>query len=264
MMKRPLVWSALFLCLGIIASSLIKVAFVFNYCLAVMFLFFDFLSIKKESRFDILLFLVVILLGGVLYKNHEELPKCHICRYGFYKNNQVYSIKGFVNSEPEYKNNRTSFVFKTEEIRSADIKRNCCGDILIYIRGKKILNYGEELILEGNLYMPFRGNNSARKSYRDYLHNQGIYSIMAVRTLAQAVEVKRNKGWAIKRFALRIKANIERIIYRHLSSIPASILDAMILGERKNISAVIYKSMMKSGTVHILPWQYTKFFASAF
>jgi len=45
---------------------------------------------------------------------------------------------------------------------------------------------------------------------------------------------------------------MENIIFKRVSFVPAAILDAMILGEKRNIPALINNSMMKSGTVHIL------------
>ncbi|MDP3732751.1 MAG: ComEC/Rec2 family competence protein, partial [Candidatus Omnitrophota bacterium] len=45
---------------------------------------------------------------------------------------------------------------------------------------------------------------------------------------------------------------MEGIIFKRVSFVPAGILDAMILGERRNIPVLINNSMMKTGTVHIL------------
>jgi predicted membrane metal-binding protein len=62
----------------------------------------------------------------------------------------------------------------------------------------------------------------------------------------------------LKRFALWLKEKMEGIIFQHVSNLPASILDAMVLGERRSIPKLISNSMVKSGTVHILPRLYTK------
>jgi hypothetical protein len=81
---------------------------------------------------------------------------------------------------------------------------------------------------------------------------------MNVSTTGQIIRLNKNKGLVLKKLALWLKAKIESIIFKHLSSLSACILDAMLLGERKNIPWWINNSMVKSGTVHILPRLYTK------
>ena len=251
-MKRPLVCFVLIFCLGILIASKIKVPFLFIYYLAIIFLIFSFLSIKKGLRFVVFIFCLVFCLGIASLRNYQILPKCHISRYTSYKNNYIYIIKGYIYSEPILRNNKTSFIFKTQEIQSDNLRHNCCGNILVYMKGKKDLHYGEELILQGNLYRPFSFGSSKRQSYRDYLYNRGIFSIMHVRGETLVVRLNKNRGLLIKRFALWLKQKIEDIIFKRTSFIAASILDAMILGEKRNIPQSIYNSMVKSGTVHIL------------
>jgi len=120
------------------------------------------------------------------------------------------------------------------------------------------LHYGEELILGGSLYRPFRFARPNRQSYRDYLYNQAIFSVMNVRMAGPVVRLKQNKGFILKQLAFWLKDRMEDVIFKRVSFVPASILDAMILGEKRNIPLLINNSMMKSGTVHILPRLYTK------
>jgi competence protein ComEC len=66
------------------------------------------------------------------------------------------------------------------------------------------------------------------------------------------VNLNKNKGLILKRLAFWLKRKTQEIIYKHVSSLTAAILDAMILGERKNIPWFVDDAMMKSGTVHII------------
>jgi len=81
---------------------------------------------------------------------------------------------------------------------------------------------------------------------------------MNVRMAGSIVRLKQNRGLILKQLAFRLKDRMEEIIFKRVSFVPASILDAMILGEKRNIPVLINNSMMKSGTVHILPRLYTK------
>lgn len=251
-MSRPLVWLTVSFCLGIFIAGFVKIIFPLVYFLAVIFLILSLSSIKKGLRFDILVFCLIFLLGAVLLKNYKLLPKCHISKYISYKNNRPYKIKGIIVSEPTLKINKTSFVFKTKEMQFDNLKHNCCGNILVYIKGEGVFHYAEELVLSGNLYRPFSFNSSNRQSYRNYLYNQGIWAIMNVRTASQVVRLNEHKGLSLRGFALWLKAKMEKLIFQHVSRVPASVLDAMVLGEKRNIPPLIYNSMVKSGTVHIL------------
>lgn len=259
-MKRPCVIFALIFCVGIFAASRIKLPFLLVYIFALVFLFFSTLSFRKGMRFDIFLCCSIFFFAASLGKNSQIFPSCHISRYISYKNVPLYTIKGVVDSQPLFKNNRASFIFKAKEIQFANSSFNTCGNILVYVRYKRgltgaliqSLHYGEELILSGNLHRPFRFISPNRQNYRDYLYNQAIFSIMNVQAASLVVRLNQNKGWIFKQLALRIKEKMEEIVFKRVSFVPASILDAMILGEKRNIPALIYNSMMKSGTVHIL------------
>ena len=261
-MKRPLVIFALIFCSGVFIAPHIKATFLLVYIFALIFMVSGFPSLKKGFRFDIFLCCFIFFFAAALWKNAQILPRCHISRYVSYKNNCLYTIKGVIDNQPLFKNNRISFIFKAKEIQFNNLKHNTCGNILVYVRCKKDLprtlaqlqdlHYGEELILSGNLYRPFKFSSPNRQSYRDYLYNQAIFSLMNVRMAGSIVRLKQNRGLRLKRMAFRLKERMEDIIFKRVSFVPASILDAMILGEKRNIPALINNSMMKSGTVHIL------------
>ena len=251
-MKQPLAFLAIIYSLGIFLANNTKIPFLFFYCLAAVFFVFSILLFKKKLGFVLILFCTIFSLGAVSLKNAQSLPKCHISRYISYKNSPPYQIKGQIISAPNLKNNRTVFIFKTKEVQMNNLKYNCCGNILVYIKGRKDLHYLEELILTGNLYRPFRFGQAKQKSYQYYLYNQGIYSLMHVRSLEQSPSFNKANGVSLKMFTFRLKNKAQKIMCRYLSPIAASIFAAMVLGDKTDIPATIYNSMIKSGTVHIL------------
>jgi len=257
-MKRPLVWWTFIFCAGILVASLIKTAFLLTYCLALAALIFSFLLLRNRLKFNIFVSCFVSFLGAALWKNYQILPKCHISRYISYKSSSPYTIRGFIKNDPSRKGNKTTFIFQAEEIKFANLKSNCCGDVLVYVSSKKNLHYAEELILTGNLYRPFSFGIPRRHSYRDYLYNQGIRSIMHAKTINLVVSLNKHRGSGLKRLALWSKAKMEEIFLKYNSPVAAGILDAMILGEKRNVPVLINNAMIKSGTVHILPRLYTK------
>jgi len=252
MIKNPLVAIALIFCLGILVASKINTFLPLVYFLLILFLILSVQALKKHRIFNIFIFCFFFFLGVVSLKNSQNMPSCHISKFLEYKNREPYIVKGFINSKPILKDNTASFIFNTQTIQSGSFNYTCCGIILVRAKIQKNLHYGQSLILEGNLYRPFSRFNSSMQGYRDYLGNQDIRLLMNVSSEANIVRLNKDEGFMLKRFALRLEAKMEGIISQHTSSLTAAILDAMVLGEKKNIPRFLNYAMMKSGTVHIL------------
>ncbi len=239
-MKYPLVILTIAFCLGIFFAHFIKLFYWLIIFLSVIFISLRF---KKDLIADSLIFCLSFLLGAFLLKAHDNLPRCHILNY-LYFSQQPYAVKGWVKSEPRLNLTQTTFIFATEAIKLSQRSYHCCGDILVRLSSKKKLRYGEALILRGNLYRPFYSKN--------YLSNQEIYLILSVKTELDMVVLGENKGFLLKRFALFLKEKIGKIFSRYTNAWAASILEAMVLGEKRNIPPAVTNLMMKTGTIHIL------------
>ena len=251
-MQRPLAILAVFFALGILAASQIKIPFLAAYLLALIFLCATFFWKQKGLRLNLGLGCLVLFLGAASFKNAQSLPGNHILNYLYYKNAPTYLIGGFIDSEPQLKNHKTSFVFKTQAMQNGSLNRICRGDILVHLAAKNDLYYGEELILRGNLSRPFGRRGRGRQGYRDYLSRQGIWLVMNIKTNADIARLKRNRGFILKRLALQLKEKMQAVILGQASSLAAAITQAMVLGEKSNIPWFVQEAMMKTGTVHIL------------
>lgn len=244
MIKRPLVWIVIAFCAGIFFASQIKTSSLLFSALILIFLAGYLWLAKNGIKLDLLLVCIVFLLGAIHFQNSLILPKNHIWLI-YPKDNCLYTIKGFIKNAPLLENNRTSFLFCCKEIGYEDIKHNCCGDILVYLKGRKNISYAEELIISGTLRRPFSLKSTARKNNPNYL-------IMQVALPEEIIRLNKYHANPLKKLALWLKEKMEKVIFINLPLIPAGVLDAMVLGERKNIPAFINNDMIKSGTVHIL------------
>jgi len=248
-MKRPLAILTLTFCLGIFAASKIHILFLPAYFLSIVILAFAWFFLNKRLVFYGTLFFLIVLAGALFFENSRALPACHIANQAYAKSGESCAVRGFIDSEPLAKRGRASFVFTASQVQFDGSESACCGKILVFFKGEKNLLYGDELILSGKLYRPFNSKYGSQ-SYRDYLRGQGIYLLMNAR-VAVSTNLE-NKGFPLKRLAFWLKSGMEKIIFRRVSGLAAGILDAMILGEKKNIPPLVSSSMVKSGTVHIL------------
>lgn len=157
-MKRPWVTLTVLFSLGIFFGTKIAISFLLLYCLAAIFLVLGIFVQRYRRIFNICISFLMFLLGLILLKNSQNLPNCHISKYTCLVTTESCIIKGFIADEPQGDNKFRSFKFKTEEIQFDGLNRNCCGEIMVYLRGGKDLSYGQELILNGNIEQLFHFN----------------------------------------------------------------------------------------------------------
>ena len=245
-MKHLLTLTTIIFCCGILFARLFSVPFWFIYGASAVF-FIAANTLRNQSLFpDAAMCCLIFLCGAAVYRNSQVLPTCHIAHYYMYKSETPSVIKGIIVSDPAYENGKARFTFATQTVQYNNINRVCRGNILVIFKATARLRYGDELIIRGHLYRPFS------KTYRSYLSNQGICFQMQVSNAAEVVVVKRQKGFSLKKFAFSAKHAIESTISQHLSPLCAGVLEAMVLGEKKDIPGSIYQVMVKTGTVHIL------------
>ena len=238
-MKRPLTGITLVFSLGIAVGAQIKFPLSWAWVFSAVFALLSILTFKKRVWFEIFLSCLIFALGVIWLKN---LPK-----FTCYRDEEPSIVKGFISDEPLSKGNLTSFMFKVQAIKSGGLFQSCCGSILVRLYGTQGLSYGEELILRGYLYRGYL-----------YNHNRGSRFIMNIKTQAEVIRLNRNQGFLLKRFALWLKNKAAGFIRAHNSLLAAAILEAMVLGEKRDIPWFVNNAMMKAGTIHILPRLYTK------
>ncbi|MBN1914081.1 MAG: ComEC/Rec2 family competence protein [Candidatus Omnitrophica bacterium] len=191
--------------------------------------------------FEAPLLFVFFFLGAVSFENSKTVPKCHIMRQASFSQKKPYLVKGVVASEPFIKDNHEIFFFTAQVLENGRIKKNVCGDILVKIKSAGGFHYADELVLTGHL-----------KPYFSYPPKSGYSLMMRLESPFFALRSSENKGRLLKRSALRQKASLRQVFRRYLSESAASILGAMVLGERKGVSPLVYEHMKKTGTAHLL------------
>jgi len=251
-MKHTLFILAIIYSLGILLGTLLKIGFILIYILASVSLVFSYLWQRSSPVCSISSYILIFLLGIAAAVNARILPKCHISQYLWQGKDSCITVQGFIASQPYVKYNQTSFVFKTQKIFLGHAVAKSCGNILVKLKAQGDWLYGDRLIITGCIYRPFRLGNLRRGGYREYLARQGTYSLMSPIAIRRFPGSDKKQGCILKRFALNLKLKIEGIFDQYLSPLAASILEAMILGERRDIPILINNAMIKSGTVHIL------------
>ncbi len=249
-MKRPLVILAVFYCLGLILANLMRIKFWLITVIATAIFAVVILWGRKNWIFLTGVLSLALLIGYLSMKNAWVLSNCHIRKFVTYKDSSLYWLNGRIASQPEFKNNHLWFILRVQQIQSDKVRYKCCGEVLIKMNFEQELNYGDNLTLMGNLGRPPSFGRS--QGYRDFLARQGIYLIMPIKDHRQIIRQDKFHGVGLIRGCFWLRVYLEQVISRYLPPLPASILAAMVLGQKRNIPWLVNNSMVKSGTVHIL------------
>lgn len=236
--------------LGILAASLANIPFFICYLLAVL-LFITCLFLRGDEALGINLLGLVFFLGAAHMSGYQIFPKNHINNYKVLFWADSYRVKGAVESEPEINKGRTKFTFKVLEIDDEKHKQKVTGKILVTDLGKHGILYGDELILEGQF---FKSRNFGKGSfnYKQYLTRKGIYGLLNVKKDAFFKIIAHNKANSLKYLAVKLKQKIQQGFKDNLPQAQASVLSAMLLGDRADLPKGVREVFIRTGTAHIL------------
>lgn len=234
--------------LGILTENLINIPF-FIWCAFCVLLAASALVVRKNGVVFLPVFLSFCFsLGSLHSKNYLRLPYNHIA----FLNASDIRLQGVIDTDPAYGARKVSFILKAREIITDRQSYRVQGRVLVNVSARQSFSYGDELILEGRLYKPFAFGGQKNFSYRDYLRNQGIYSILSVKKENKIVVAAGGRGNFFKSLSLGIKHRFRDIFQHYLWPLNSAVLLGIILGERQNIPESIRQAFIQTGTSHII------------
>ena len=244
-----------FFILGILLGNFTSIPLFVLLAFCLLAVVFAFLKLKQGLVFGLALSLLCLGLGALHSKNYLRLPRNHIARLGI-RNINPARLAGVIDSDPAYAARKVSFIFRVTRVTINEQSHNIQGKILVNVaislENAARLSYGDELILEGNLYKPFHFGAQANFSYRDYLRNQGIYYLLNVKKENEIVFLGRGRGGLFQSLAFKLKHSFKNIFEQYLWPINSRVLSGIILGERQNIPEDIRQAFVQTGTAHII------------
>lgn len=208
---------------------------------------------RRQNLIFTLVFLCLCLgLGSLHIKNYLLLPRNHLAMLGL-RNNKNIRLRGIIDNDPAYGALKISFDFRINEIISDEKAIPAKGIARVNVWNKESqFSYGDELILEGNLYKPFNFGKESNFSYRDYLRGRGIAYILNVKRTGRIIFLAGGNGSFLKSLAFKIKHKFKGIFKQYLWPINSDVLSAIILGERQNFPEGLRQIFIWTGTVHII------------
>ena len=226
--------------------------------------------IKKNGNMNNIIFVIIgmqilYFIGGMEYLYLDKKIKE---RYKEYAGEQV-TIRGVINSEPEFKDDKITFVILCNEIMmnkgkgvldSNNSSQTTTGKIRLTISqtDSKIehlktehFGYGKIIEVTGVLNIPVGIRNPGGFDYKNYLAVTGISATMYANESKVIVRNPIGKGIFLK-LGNNIRKSFIKVINSSLNPKQAGLLNGMLTGYRGGISEETKAAFSDSGLMHII------------
>ncbi len=256
MNRYPLVMAALAFITGILIADYTGIPVIFLWMGSLLSLILSMTCLRYNMRFLVFSLLTITFLGGLVLKDSQDLAPGHISNFTPYKSAPVL-IEGIIDSDPVARSIKngieaTSFVLRAKSLIRDGKENKVCGKILVKAFGSRRFDYGDRLIIEGKIYRVPYFRISKTLNYRRFLERQGIYSVFSAGRGSDVRILKKGRGNPLKAFAFKIRHRVKSIVKEGMEPFSADILNAIILGERQDVSPDLRKVLVSSGTIHIV------------
>ena len=235
------------LIIGIIWGLYFKISIVFFF--PVLFIVYFILNKKfkiKSLKKYIIIFLIVISISNLnILKLENKFEQK-------YKNviNCESEIIGTIISNPIEKEYNIQYILEVEQVNKDISYKNT--KILLKIKKEKIkFKYGDKIKLIAEIEEPSSQRNKGGFDYKQYLKTKKIYVIASTKE-SNIYLIKENNVNIINKFVNVISNKIKEKTNKILDKDKASIITAILIGNKDNLSDEIEEDFRNSSLSHIL------------
>jgi competence protein ComEC len=252
-MSTPVVPLAIALMTGISCSYLFNIPGPLVQITLTAALVLTLLALKKKWRnvfYPNLLFALFLL--GILEMNmylHPHLDRNHISYFiGYGKLN----VEGVICGNPQVSPEKTELIICVSRVLMNVQYIPVSGQVLLTVREPYPFHYGDAVRFHSRLRIPHNFRNPGGFDYERYLRFRGILVRGFVNDVAGIIILRREIG---NPFRIRLERFRELIRKKILDTAPDTegrIIQAMILGDQKEIPKEAMEKFNRTGTTHII------------
>ena len=213
-----------------------------------------FLALRKKSTYfaEIILLTSLFLVAGIrFYSVSNILTHNHISTK---KYDQITTVTGMVIESHFSEKDLNKYII---EVSSAYQNHE-----LIQVQGKILLTtrkinqhfrYGDQITISGTIEHVPTARNPGLFDYRKYLTSKDIYGSIYITKSDSIQRLSSNNGnWFVHKIIVPLKEFAEITFTKNLNFKTASVLRALLLGEKQDIDRDIITEFQRVGVIHVL------------
>ncbi|KAA3613184.1 MAG: DNA internalization-related competence protein ComEC/Rec2 [Calditrichaeota bacterium] len=196
--------------------------------------------------------LILFLLSGILKSWFSLYPFSQAENNLFYNN--IDAFQGTIESVSVREGKPDIYLMKCDKVFLKD-KMLVSDGFVVISQGKysKRFKYGDVLHIFGKPQQAGLPTNPGEFNYRRYLQLNNRFLQFRLHKETKVLHIFSGKGnWAQSNIFNKTRHSIRSIIDKHLTGNSASIVKALILGERGNLEKGVVADFQKTGVIHVL------------
>lgn len=223
-----------------------------------LFLFLAAYFISRKQIFygsfpGISTFLLISSLGyAVAHFSQPEFQPNHYLKYEEKAENKL--LKAHVAEELKQTSYAQRYILQADEILSKDSTWKTHGRILLNLYdtvAKSQLSPGKQILVPFKAVEINPQANPFQFNYKEYL--KGLKIERQLNISSKQIKILGSESISLKQFAQKLRSNIiEKLQREKFSYEEMAIFQALILGERRDLSDELYKDYAAAGAIHIL------------
>ena len=208
--------------------------------------------LKKATRVIAVLLALSSVVVGILDINlylYKDPGPRHIINY---IGKEKLIVEGKIVENPDVSTDRAGLIVSADRLIHDDIIIPVEGLVLLSINGSQEFKYGDFVRFKTKLKRPHSFQNPGSFDYVKYLRYKGIMARGFIKDSSAIVVLRENQGNMPKIYLEKMRRNLKRLIRDNSSSPEGEIIQAMILGDQREIPKEVMDKFNKTGTTHII------------
>ncbi len=252
-MTRPIIPLLTALVLGISCSSLFPIPdFPVQVCLIAALLLVLLGLFKKWERLHRFALLFSLFALGILEMNLSLYPHIGNEHITNVPGDEKITVEGVVCDSPQVSPEKTELIVSASRILANGQYLSISGRLLLTIREPYPFRYGDVIRFQSKLRLPHNFHNPGGFDYERYLRFRGIMVRGFINDSRGIVILRRDMGNPLRSRLERFRDLIRKTILNSASGIEGAIIQAMILGDQKEIPKEVMEKFNRTGTTHII------------
>lgn len=236
----PLVIGCICFCLGIVTWHFFHLNWGWLDVVLVAVLLCSLVLTRHPQRATIAVGVLAYLLGAFSLAQANIVAVDSIARLTPAKK-QMVTLKGTVSSELFLTADKSTFFLNVHEISQGIRRAKVSGGVFVRLKGRGLYAYGERLTMNGGLYQaPYRSG---------YRSSCPLFNVDGEKNVKRLGSDSHYAGMSLIYF---LKRHIEKMIFLSAEPDTAGLLQALVLGEKDKVPALVRDSMICTGTWHIM------------
>lgn len=252
-MTRPITPLLIALMTGISCSSLFPIPDIpVQIALVIALLTILLISIKTSHRILSPFLLFSFFLLGILEMNMYLYPHTgndHIKNYVF---NEKVAVEGMICDNPQVSPDRTELVVSSSRVLRNGQYLPASGRLFLSIRESRLFHYGDVIRFTSRLRPPHNFGNPGGFDYERYLRFKGILVRGFVNDAEGITLLRGETGNPVLTWLERFRDLVRKSIRETAPDTEGKIIQAMILGDQKEIPKETMDKFNRTGTTHII------------